>query len=120
MGASGEDSADTPGLFDTGAVYVFEQQGLDWVATQKLRAPVDIAFEEFGTSVGVALGDEGEDYIIVGAPGSGGTAYMFKRTGGAGMWEFEIGLQQLDPDERRSVWPRGRHRLFRAHKLGER
>jgi len=96
VGAPEEDSSTEPTDFDTGAVYIFEREGLIWTEPQKLRAPTEIAFEGFGTSVDVALGDQGEDYLIVGAPGLGGTAYLFSRTGST--WDFEVAFTPLTPD----------------------
>ncbi len=96
VGAHLEDSA---AGFDTGAVYVYERVGVDWVERQKLRSPFETPFERFGISVDVALGEEGEDYIIVGASGAGsGAAYLYKRTGGTGAWLQESTLDNLNPD----------------------
>lgn len=102
VGAPEEDSSSDPNDFNTGAVYVFELVGSGWVGKQKLRPPVEIAFEEFGASVDVAVAEtgtdlEGTDYIAVGAPGSGGTAYFYKRTNG-GAWEFEYAGKPETPD----------------------
>ncbi len=96
IGAPGEDSATDPMVFDTGAVYVFQREGGGWVEKQQLTSPSEAAFEEFGSSVGVALGDVDVDYLIVGAPGAGGSAYIFKRMGG-GSWEFDATLVQDEP-----------------------
>jgi hypothetical protein len=100
VGAPREDISTTPGENDSGAAYVFERVGLDWVQQQRLTAPTPVAFEKFGSSVGVALGDEGIDFLVVGAPnydGSRGRAYVFRRTNG-GPWEFEVELTQEEPD----------------------
>ena len=96
VGAHLEDSAVG---FDTGAVYVYERVGVDWVERQKLRSPFQTPFEQFGIAVDVALGDAGEDYLIVGASGAGsGAAYLYKRTGGSGSWLQESTLDNLNPD----------------------
>jgi len=100
VGAPGEDSSTTMGVVDTGAVYVFERQGFDWVEVQKLRAPTELANEKFGAAVGVALGDAGVDALIVGAPGysaTSGRAYLYERTDG-GSWEHEATLTQDVPN----------------------
>jgi len=97
VGAPNEDFSPTPGDNDSGAVYVFERHGFDWVQAQRLTAPTEIAYENFGSSVGVALGDEGIDYLIAGASGydgARGRVYFFKRTNG-GPWEFEV-FHELD------------------------
>lgn len=96
VGAPGEDSATDPMVFDSGAVYVFQREGAGWVEKQQLTSPSEAAFEEFGSSVGVALGDDNVDYLIVGAPGAGGSAYIFKRVDG-GSWDLDATLSQDDP-----------------------
>jgi hypothetical protein len=87
---------------NVGAVYIFERQGFAWVEQQKLRAPVEFQFEEFGRSVGVARGSDLNgpiDYLVVGAPGfdtSTGRAYLFSRVPG-GSFVFETVLTQEVP-----------------------
>ncbi|REJ86077.1 MAG: hypothetical protein DWQ36_15105 [Acidobacteria bacterium] len=96
VGAPLEDST---GLSNSGAVYVYERVGGAWTLDQKLRAPTEINGEQFGYSVGVALGGEGLDYIVVGAPLSpgGGEVYVFRRLSG-GAWEHETSLLHLDAE----------------------
>ena len=96
VGAPQEDSVDDPGVFNSGAVYVFEREGAYWIQRQRLTAPVEIGSQQFGLAVGVALGDAGVDYLIVGGPFAGGGAYIFKRMAG-GMWEYDATLSQDDP-----------------------
>ncbi len=96
IGAPGEDSETDPMGFDTGSAYVFEHEGAVWVEKQKLTSPSEAPFEVFGTSVGVALGDEGVDYLVVGATGGTGSAYVFKRMSG-GSWVYQATLAQDEP-----------------------
>lgn len=96
IGVPGEDSETDPMGFDTGSAYVFEREAGSWVEKQKLASPSEAPFENFGTAVGVALGDEGVDYVIVGATGGAGAAYVFKRMSG-GSWEFDATLAQDEP-----------------------
>jgi hypothetical protein len=94
IGAPGEQDSINPVINDTGAVYVFERQGLNWVETQKLRSPAETVNEKFGSSVAVAVGNAGIDFLIVGAPGYSsniGRAYVFRRTNG-GSWTYETFL----------------------------
>ncbi|MGB5660297.1 MAG: hypothetical protein WBO54_12505 [Thermoanaerobaculia bacterium] len=96
IGAPGEDSETDPMGFDTGSAYVFEREGAGWVEKQKLTSPSEAPFEVFGTSVGVALGDDGVDYLVVGATGGAGSAYVFKRMSG-GSWVYQATLAQDEP-----------------------
>ncbi len=101
VGAPYEDSSTNPNDPDSGAVYVFERQGLEWVQRQRVAAPIEIPYEWFGTSVDVALGDEGIDFLIVGAPNSQsgqGRAYFFKRTNG-GQWLHEATVTHEEPED---------------------
>jgi hypothetical protein len=99
VGSPSEDSSDDPNDFNSGAARVYERQGGMWVERQKLTAPTQIAGEQFGSAVGVALGDDGVDFMVVGAPGyqsGSGRAYVYRRTNG-GPWVFETALSQADP-----------------------
>lgn len=102
VGAPSEDSSVNPGDLDAGAVYVFERQGDAWVEIQKLRAPTQNAFEQFGHSVAVARGEDLDgplDVLVVGGPwysGGTGRAYVFHRRTDE-MWEYETHLQPTDP-----------------------
>ena len=97
IGAPGEDSETDSMGFDTGSAYVFEREAAVWVEKQKLTSPSEAPFEIFGTSVAVALGDDGVDYLVVGATGGAGSAYIFKRMSG-GSWEFDATLGQDGPE----------------------
>jgi hypothetical protein len=98
VGAPGEDSSDTPGDLDAGAVYVFERQGDVWVEMQKLRAPTQTAHERFGASVAIGRGTDLDgplDFLVVGGPGylaSTGRAHIFRRRPGEA-WQHEITLE---------------------------
>ncbi|MBZ0111428.1 MAG: FG-GAP repeat protein [Thermoanaerobaculia bacterium] len=103
VGAPNEDKSTDTSVSQVGAVYVFERQGFDWVEIQKLRADEELAFEQFGFSVAVARGFDGDgplDYIVVGAPGyqnSSGRAYLFHRRTGEG-FVLEGSFSQENPD----------------------
>lgn len=73
-----------------GAVYVFRRYGSTWTEEEKLIPSDGSSYDFFGNSVDVY-----EDYIIVGATGSGniGAAYIFKHNGNS--WEE---VKKLTPD----------------------
>lgn len=74
---------------DSGAAYVFERTGTDWVAGPKIVAPARFAFAQFGDCVSVYEDASGSCRIAVGAPldrpGSevSGSVSMFERVAAA-------------------------------------
>ena len=91
VGAPGKD-------FGTGAVYVFERQGLDWIELQKITAADGEQTDQFGGAVAM-FGDllaissptkkrPGDELLMAGA------VYIYRRV--AGRYEFE---EKLVPDD---------------------
>lgn len=84
-----------PGIYDSGAVYVFELIQSTWTETAKLVADDAVQGMEFGTSVAV----DGAR-VVVGVPQVGpagsfsGSAYVFDRSGA--VWSQ---TQKLVPDD---------------------
>lgn len=84
-------------IMDAGAVYVFFQQGGNWVQTQKLVANDRRTESYFGNSVSI-----NNNYIIVGAFSdsensnlqTAGAAYVFKYN--AGTWQQQAKLKSND------------------------
>ncbi|HLV24033.1 MAG TPA: T9SS type A sorting domain-containing protein [Moheibacter sp.] len=69
----------------TGAVYVFENQDGNWTETQKITAPEEFEFINFGIGVSVS-----ENFLIAGASGENngaGSAYIYEKND-TGNWEF--------------------------------
>ena len=67
------------GSFQTGAAYIFKNDGTNWKKEAKLVASDGTHADTFGSSVSIS-----GDYAIVGAPyqyNSIGAAYIFKRSG---------------------------------------
>ncbi len=86
---------------DTGAVYVFRNDGAQWVAAQRLVASDSAAHSRFGYSLAIH-----GDVAIVGASPSGedmvspGTVYVFRFDGNE--WAEEQRLQASDSASRQS------------------
>lgn len=76
---------------DSGSVYVFERNGIEWTQTAKLNAPVSGTDHRFGSSIAM-LGNT----ALIGAPGYGngrGRVYVLERSGGA--WSHVQTLKAL-------------------------
>ncbi len=80
--ALGAWSADPMGL-NSGAVYVFKHDGVDWKQEAKVTASDGAAFDNFGAAI-----DLRGDLLLIGAEGDddrgedSGSAYLFERNGG--------------------------------------
>ena len=86
----GAPGAEVDGLFNLGAVYVFERSGDVWVQQAKLT-PSD-GQEKDGFGIAIALDG---DTLVVGAMAvDGGAVYVFTRTGGA--WSQQAKLTASD------------------------
>ncbi|MEM8485969.1 MAG: choice-of-anchor D domain-containing protein [Bacteroidota bacterium] len=91
--------APNAGLFQSGAVYVYEQNGAAWNQAARLSA----SNAESGQALGSAVAVD-ENYIIVGSEqrkGDRGAAYIYRRT--AGVWaeteELTIELAESVPGD---------------------
>lgn len=84
------------GQQSTGAAYLFTRSGSTWTQHQKLVAPDEQPFAEFGFSVGIS----GDNVIVgawkdpVGGGGQQGSAYIFYRSGV--FWTFQQKLTASD------------------------
>lgn len=92
----GAESADSPGVFNRGAAYVFARQDTSWAQQAKIEAPDGASSDSFGSSV--ALED---DTALVGAYFHGvegraqqGAVYAFQRLQSA--WPFQAKLVASD------------------------
>lgn len=68
----------------SGSVYIYERNGVNWNFSQKLLASDGSQIDKFGTSVSLNLSNLGAS-LLVGAPGESsykGAAYLFKKEGG--------------------------------------
>ena len=76
--------------FRAGAAHVFERPGESWAHVQTLSSPEPVAYQQFGSAVGVAM-----DTIVVGASGfSRPAAYVYRRS--AGTWQLQQALEPAD------------------------
>ena len=76
-----------------GAVYIFENNGGDWVETQKITSPESVDFGNFG--IGVSLFG---NYLVIGASGinnSTGKIYIYKKNNSA-QWMLHQSLTSSD------------------------
>lgn len=115
---------DTGGLNDAGAVYFYRRNPATgrWQETQKITGPAANAF------MGISVAMDG-DRALVGVNGefhsanSAGSAYIYHRNGGTGLWEFHQRVVAPDPSENdhfgRSVAISGNHAVISAHFDGE-
>jgi hypothetical protein len=88
-------SPDDNSTFESGAVYVFHRQGIDWTQEAFLKASNPGSGDHFGTSLGLSgdgstlvVGADGEDSDATATQGSNsapnaGAAYVFVRSGSA-------------------------------------
>ena len=73
--------------FRAGAAHVFERSGGSWAHMQTLSSPEPVAYQQFGSAVGVAM-----DTIVVGASGfSRPAAYVYRWS--AGTWQLQQALE---------------------------
>ena len=80
--------------FRAGAAHVFEGSGGSWAHVQTLSSPEPVAYQQFGSAVGVAV-----DTIVVGASGfSRPAAYVYREA--AGTWEAQQVLEPEDTGQR--------------------
>ena len=90
---------DTPGPTDSGSAYIYEKQGDgSWLEVQKVTASDAASGDYFGYSVAI----DG-DYAVIGAlyednagGSNAGSAYVFKRNAGTGVWEEKAKLTASD------------------------
>ena len=79
----GADGVDSGGFTNTGAVYVYQKQGTNWVLGGKLFAPTLATNLYFGTSVAT----NGNDMVVgaIGASAFRGAAYLYRGLGPTGV-----------------------------------
>ena len=76
----------------TGAVYIFEFNGVTWKQTATLANPGSDG-GIFGADVDIS-----GDRMIVGSPGTIGAAYIYRRDAATRMWSWEATIQNLGMD----------------------
>lgn len=83
-----------------GAAYVFEYDGFDWDAVQKLKASDGTELDHFGEAVAIS-----GDVMLIGMPDDGihgngtGAAYVFRFDAGSGSWIEEQKLVASDGED---------------------
>lgn len=94
----GAEQADTGGILDAGAAYVFELQAGTWQFVQRLNPPTPSELAIFGDAVSLR-----GDYALIGAPqhpvsgmANAGEAYVFRQDGGT--WTLQQALTSPFPD----------------------
>lgn len=69
----------------TGAVYVFDREASNWTESQKITAPEEIEFSNFGIGVSIS-----GNFLVAGASGENngaGSAYIYQKNNN-GTWAF--------------------------------
>ena len=89
VGAPSEDSL----VVSSGAIYMFQRVGTDWIQTQKLKASDPVSGGGFGAALSMVDG-----VLVAGAygTGSGGVVYVFEQAGDT--WTQTARLETDDAD----------------------
>ena len=80
------------GYYSAGSAYIFRRSGTSWIQEVKFLASDGSAQDYFGQSVSIC-GISGNEVALVGAPGDGhfsGSAYIYRRSGGAWIEEAKL------------------------------
>ncbi len=85
---------DDDGQTNSGSVYLFKKEGVDWIEKQKIQADVPLSNGRFGSAV-----DLSDEELIVGSYGAdsyAGRAYIFRREGESWSQAAELGHPEVD------------------------